>query len=244
MTKMYEANNHILILTGYSDPAEHCHMAAHILVSTGGNMVVHSGSLEYSVQGILIPSGVSHRVNTDGAPVLVFLFDSTTREACQISDIQPISEELCRDISDSYFQFAKNGTPDGYRRFYAHSLSRLGICQGPVSVTDGRIHLAMEYIRGNCAEKLTCAEIAKVACLSPSRFSHLFRQQVGMTFAAYVIYQRLLNVYCLVLSGISITEASLEAGFASPSHFADCNRRIFGLSATDITQDLLFQKVI
>ena len=38
MTKLYEATNHILIHTGYADPAEHSHMAAHIIVSSAEYM--------------------------------------------------------------------------------------------------------------------------------------------------------------------------------------------------------------
>ena len=39
------------------------------------------------------------------------------------------------------------------------------------------------------------------------------------------------------------TEAALEAGFSSSAHFADINRRVFGISASTITQDLEFIKV-
>ncbi|MBQ2879752.1 MAG: helix-turn-helix domain-containing protein [Anaerotignum sp.] len=58
-----------------------------------------------------------------------------------------------------------------------------------------------------------------------------------------MIYQRLLSVYTQLLKGKTITEAALEAGFSSPSHFADVNRRIFGLSATNITRNLHFIKI-
>ncbi|MBR6501302.1 MAG: AraC family transcriptional regulator, partial [Firmicutes bacterium] len=75
------------------------------------------------------------------------------------------------------------------------------------------------------------------------RFSHLFKEQVGMTFASYVVYQRILYVYYEILRGRSITEAALEAGFCSSSHFADVNRRIFGISASSIIENLEFIKV-
>jgi len=66
---------------------------------------------------------------------------------------------------------------------------------------------------------------------------------VGMTFAAYRIYQRIMYVYSRMLRGASITEAALEAGFSSSAHFADVNRRVFGISASAITRDLVFCKV-
>ena len=102
----------------------------------------------------------------------------------------------------------------------------------------------MEFIRAKSTEKVTCQEVADAVHLSQSRFSHLFREQVGMTFAAYLIYQRILYVYTRMLRGKSITEASLEAGFSSSAHFADVNRRVFGTSISNITRDLTFIKVI
>ena len=64
-----------------------------------------------------------------------------------------------------------------------------------------------------------------------------------MTFAAYLIYQRIMYVYAQMFRGKTITEAALEAGFSSSAHFADVNRRVFGLAATTITHDLIFTKV-
>ena len=71
----------------------------------------------------------------------------------------------------------------------------------------------------------------------------MFKEQVGMTFASYLIYQRIMYVYTQTLQGKTITEAALEAGFSSSAHFADVNRRVFGLSASTITQNLIFTKV-
>lgn len=64
-----------------------------------------------------------------------------------------------------------------------------------------------------------------------------------MTFAAYLIYQRIMYVYTQMLRDRSITEAALEAGFSSSAHFADVNRRVFGISASTIVHDLEFTKV-
>ena len=78
MTKLYEANNHILIHTGYDNPTKHSHMAAHIIISTGGEMHITSNGTEYKCHGVLVPSGVSHMVDTYGKAVLVFLYDCTS----------------------------------------------------------------------------------------------------------------------------------------------------------------------
>jgi len=241
MTKLYEANNHILLHTQSLQPAAHSHMAAHIIISMDGSMKLQCAGAECLCRGVLIPSGIPHAVDARGNPVLVFLYDCTTDVAKQIREVACIPEEACEEIVRLYG--AWEGTAAGFAEFEKAVLSRLGITGAAAEVRDERIRTAMAYIRAMVTEKVTCQDVAAAVHLSQSRFSHLFRQQVGMTFAAYLIYQRILYVYSRMLRGKSITEAALEAGFSSSAHFADVNRRVFGISASAITQDLAVIKV-
>lgn len=241
MTKLYEANNHILIRTESLQPAEHSHMAAHIIISTDDSMKVQCAGAEYLCNGILIPSGIAHAVDTQGNTVLVFLYDCTTEVANQIGEVAYIPEKVCKEIAKLYADM--ESASDSYYELEKAVLYRLGITGAASNVADERIRAAMKFIRAKSTEKVTCQDVADAVHLSQSRFSHLFREQVGMTFAAYLIYQRIMYVYTQMLRGRSITEAALEAGFSSSAHFADINRRVFGISASTITQDLEFIKV-
>lgn len=242
MTRIYESRSHILISTGYADPVEHCHKAAHLIISMNQNMTVSSGNLRFFCRGVLIPSGVTHSIGTQNDCTLVFLFDSTTKAAAKIKEIQLLPETSCDVICSLFSEFEADGSDNAYLRFENHVLKMLGL-DPDCNVTDERILSAMKQIRTHLCEPLFCRDVAEFVCLSQSRFSHLFRQQVGMTFSAYLVYQRLLYVYTRILSGAAITEAALEASFSSSSHFADVNRRVFGLPASDITKDLTFIKV-
>ena len=117
MTKLYEANNHILIRAGYDNPVLHRHMAAHIIISIGGKMCITSGDAEYLCHGVVIPSGIPHKINTCGNAALVFLYDCTTDIAKQIQSIRYISEECCQKIVASYTNFEQARTTDNYCRF-------------------------------------------------------------------------------------------------------------------------------
>ena len=243
MTKMYEADTHILIHTNHLMPGLHCHKAAHIIVCLEGNMTVTSDSQEYPCQGIMIPSGIRHRVDTHSHSVLVFLFNSTTTVSMQMQDTSILSENTCNFIKATYSEMEKSGSIEQYNIFVNSVMNALGFTRINSCITDPRISSAVEHIRSRLSENITCQEIATSVFLSEGRFSHLFKQQVGMTFASYLIYQRILYVYTKILGGISITEAAISAGFSGSSHFADVNRRVFGLPATTITRDMEFIKV-
>lgn len=240
MTRIYECGNHILIHAGFSDPAEHAHMATQIILVEEGNLEVILDGRSYGCRGIAIPSGTAHKIGTCGKPVLVFLYDCTTALARSIERIRVLDDDACQKIWDAYLTFRKGGS-------YAPVASAVTACfdisDSGTEITDDRIRSALSYIRSGCKEPVSCGAVAAQVHLSESRFSHLFRQQVGMTFSTYVIYQRLMGVYTDLLQGKSITDAALDAGFYSASHFADVNRRVFGLSAGRITDEIQFQKI-
>ena len=243
MTKIFELSNHILIHTGYMDPAEHRHMAAHIIISTGDYMQVTIDNREYSCKGICIPSGVTHKIDTCENQVLVFLYDNTTNVAKQIQKVKDIDDDTCRDILSLYDEFEISSNEADYSKIEMHILKQFGLEALNGSVTDDRIIAAMKYIRKNGNSEMTCKSVADAVFLSESRFSHLFREQVGMTFAAYLIYQRILRVYADVIRGKTVTEAAIEAGFSSSAYFADVNRRVFGISIRNISKELDYIKV-
>ena len=243
MTILYEAGNYILLRTDHSDPGTHCHMAAHILIALETAMTVVSGGETWECRSVLIPAGTPHRTDTHGGAVLVFLFDSTTNVAARITEVRTLPEPDREHLTALYARFAGDGSADVYEDLERQLLAALGLDAVGCTVTDGRILTAMERIRSGLTEPLRCRDVASSVFLSPSRFSHLFRLQTGMTFAAYVVYQRLVHVYARILEGASITEAALEAGFASSAHFADVNRRVFGLPAGSLTKNMAFFKI-
>ena len=52
-----------------------------------------------------------------------------------------------------------------------------------------------------------------------------------------------MRVYYEIFHGKSITEAAVEAGFSSSAHFADVNRRVFGIAASHIMHHTVLIKV-
>jgi AraC-like DNA-binding protein len=71
---------------------------------------------------------------------------------------------------------------------------------------------------------------AELACLSPSRFRARFAHEVGLPFARYRLWRRMEAVMRTVAAGGQLTDAALDAGFASSAHLSATFRRLFGLS--------------
>jgi AraC-like DNA-binding protein len=95
-------------------------------------------------------------------------------------------------------------------------------------VSDERILRAVAHIKAHLDRPLTLEEVADVACLSPSRFRHLFVEETGMAFRPYVLWRRFLKVWELMSNGASLSTAAHAAGFADAAHLTRTSKQMFG----------------
>jgi AraC-like DNA-binding protein len=85
------------------------------------------------------------------------------------------------------------------------------------------------YVRENMAEPLTVSDMAERVSLSPSAFSHLFRDVTGKSPYQFVKEMRLNRARDLLIAGeLSVTQVSRGVGYASTSHFINEFRERFG----------------
>lgn len=98
----------------------------------------------------------------------------------------------------------------------------------PSVVSDGRILRAVAYINAHLDAALPLEQVAAEACLSPSRFRHLFVEETGMALRPYILWRRFVRVWELLAAGESLSTAAHAAGFADAAHLTRTSRRMFG----------------
>lgn len=99
-------------------------------------------------------------------------------------------------------------------------------------IRDPRIAAVAAAIRADPAQPQRASKQARGAGLSTSYFLRTFAAQTGTSFRRYVQWARMLRVARAYAAGHDITRAGVDAGFASPSHFSDTFRAMFGLTPT------------
>lgn len=100
---------------------------------------------------------------------------------------------------------------------------------------DERVLQSMEALRGaRLADTVSLIELAGAVCLSPSRFSHLFKSQTGQTPAQFQERERLRRAgELLTLTNRSVGAIAAEVGFASPFYFSLRFKKATGQSPRD-----------
>lgn len=99
---------------------------------------------------------------------------------------------------------------------------------------DARIQSACQFITNNLAKDLTLAEIATQVCLSPSRLTHLFREQVGVNIVRWREDQRIILAKHLLLSTTTpVSTIAGRVGYDDQLYFSRVFRKRVGVSPTE-----------
>lgn len=99
----------------------------------------------------------------------------------------------------------------------------------PQVASDDRILRAVKYVNEHLSAPITLKQVAAVACLSPSRFRHLFAEQTGMGLRQYILWRRFVSVWEYRMGGASLSKAAQAAGFADSAHLTRTSRRMIGI---------------
>ncbi|MES2821944.1 MAG: AraC family transcriptional regulator [Pseudomonadota bacterium] len=160
--------------------------------------------------------------------LLGHLFD-TPRYPALDADFQNLltyaGAELARYGSDSLLARALGGVllRALHLRLFDESAPRT---VGPLDV--GRLDA---YIDEHLARRIHVAELAQVACLSPSHFHAQFKDSVGLTPHQYLLKTRLDRAARLLReSPLPLIRIAEECGFSSQSALTTAMRRYLGLT--------------
>ena len=236
MTKIYGAQNKILIYTDVVQPEKHSHMAAHIIVAEKDKMHVKVGDREMFSRGIVIPADTEHYIDSCGGAVLVFLYDSSTTVSKTLNEIQLIREEECAKIIRLYHCFRDNINSAVFSELEKYCIKCIEMDEITCGDQDERILAARKYIKENLSEELSCKKVAEYVYLSESRFSHLFKKHVGVSLWNYVIYKRLNYFNDLICQDYSINEACLMSGFQNYSNFFRLYKKHMNITPSEFKQ--------
>ncbi len=99
---------------------------------------------------------------------------------------------------------------------------------------DPRISRALELIRERLSGAIPLSVMAAAVHLSPDRFRHLFMRETGISFRAYLLWQRLECSLAAYVGGATLTAAAHTGGFADSAHLSRTFRRMFGIAPASV----------
>lgn len=227
----------------------HSHHAHQLALALNGEFQFRSDRKgPWSVfQAAIVPSHCPHEFELDGITVAHLFIEPESVEGRALTrdfprrEISALPHAAARRAGALLFD-ALRGNVDadvmkaGARAAVAH-LAGIDVAMTPPQSGDARVLRALDFVRSRVRTPVSLAEAAAAATLSPSRFRHLFVQETGTSFRAYLLWLRINAAIEAAMAGASWTEAAHEAGFADSSHLTRTHKRMFGIGPTAIRHD-------
>jgi AraC-like DNA-binding protein len=216
----------------------HAHYAIQLAFGSEPGIRFRSSEREAwtAYRGAIIPSRQPHTMDASCVPFSAVLFvEPETREGRALAErylhggIAALPDDAVAELAPAVFaawhsERTVTAITAAMRRV-VHTLTG-GVA--PSVVSDARILRAVAYIKAHIDRPLTLEEVAGEACLSPSRFRHLFAEETGVGLRPYVLWRRFLRVWELLMGGASLSSAAHAAGFADAAHLTRTSRKMFG----------------
>ena len=84
-------------------------------------------------------------------------------------------------------------------------------------------------------------DAAALVFLSPSRFAHLFKQQVGLPYRRYMLWRKLTRAVLVIGRERTIATAAHEADFADAAHLTRTFYQMFGIPPSVMMRGEFFE---
>lgn len=98
----------------------------------------------------------------------------------------------------------------------------------------GEFYRIVSYVDEHYTENITVGSIARELYIDRGKLSRLFLTYAGMPLNVYINSLRIDRASALILGGMPITEAALDAGFQSVRTFHEVFRRMKGTSPREL----------
>lgn len=93
-----------------------------------------------------------------------------------------------------------------------------------------RVRALLSMLRnGGVDDSTSLAALASAVGLSPSRLMHVFTSSVGIPLRPYLAWLRVQRAAIDIVSGNSLSDAALAAGFSDAAHMSRTFRRMLGI---------------
>jgi len=235
---MYFSKNDqmILMISKVQDNKVHCHYAIQFTVAISQPITMitdqqHS-QLPYSVNSVMQP----HSLATVDE-VLILLINPSSKIGYWLS--RQKNENLLEIISQrirvqAVACLTHNSSPIALLANISLIFEALIIEQA--SITDSmepRILQAMKFLQSASPQITSLDTIANQVSLSPSRFLHLFKQEMGISYRRFQLWLRLLSSIDLLTQSHSITLVAHDSGFSDSAHYSRTFKECFGYTPNE-----------
>jgi AraC-like DNA-binding protein len=216
----------------------HAHHAMHLVVARNAPIVVRSesGKGVACARGLLTAPDVPHALDARGAEVLLVFIDPESGAGARIAATMTDKVALLTDEQvEHLWSLVGNDTGfDSLTRWPSRALEYLAPHARPRHIHP-RVRATLKHLEGLApGNEPSLQELASLAGLSSSRFTHAFAESVGVPLRTYLLWRKLQHAVIGIAVGQPLTKTARDAGFADSAHMTRTFRRMFGTTPSEL----------
>ncbi len=226
----------------------HAHHAIQIVISIDGAAGIRGARGDWrSGRGIIVRPDVRHSYNGQGSMGAMLMLDPDSTEGTWLrsalaQEITLLSDAAFATCVSELRKFCERPFEAmEVRALIRHCVQALCAGEPPTRQRDPRVTTVLTAIRESSDLRLSLDTAAASVHLSPSRFAHLFKQQVGLPFRRYMLWRKLTRATLAIGRERTITAAAQAADFADAAHVTRTFQQMFGIPPSAMMQGDFFE---
>ena len=215
----------------------HAHHAIQIVIALDGCVAISGSDGEWSqARGIVVRPDAEHSFDCNGALGVMLFVDPESSEGAWLStslrqDITIVPDTRLDSMVPELCAFTEqpDESPD-IAALIRRCIQGLRPGLAPARRLDARVTTVIDAIRASDELRMSLEQAADKACLSSTRFAHLFKEQVGLPFSRYMLWRKLTRAMVAIASEDTIAAAAHAADFADAAHLTRTFYQMFGMA--------------
>jgi len=225
----------------------HAHHAIQIVISIDGMAGIRGARGDWRCgQGIIVRPDAVHSFDARGSLGAMLMLDPESSEGtwlrkALLQDITLLPDTAFASCVAELRKFcAQPFASMAVRELIRHCVRSLCAGEPPTRQRDPRVTAVLNAVRESTNLRMSVETAAAMIHLSPSRFAHLFKQQVGLPFRRYMLWRKLTRATLAIARERTITAAAQAADFADAAHVTRTFQQMFGIPPSAMMQGEFF----
>jgi len=215
----------------------HAHHAIQIVIAFDGCVAIRGKDDGWrESRGLVVRADAEHSFDCNGALGVMVFVDPESSEGAWLSaslrqDITIVPDTRLDALLQALRMFAERpDETDDVAELVRGCVQGLRPGLAPTRRFDSRVTTVLDAIRQSDDLRMSLDTAADLACLSPTRFAHLFRDQVGLPFSRYMLWRKLTRAMVAIASERTIAAAAHAADFADAAHLTRTFHQMVGMA--------------
>ena len=226
----------------------HAHHAIQIVLALDGEIAACGTDERWKTgRGVIIGTDVEHSYDSRDAFAAMLFVDPESTEGIWLGasledEITLVPERRVVACVEELKRFRERPMESlELGALIRHCVQALSAGAPPARRIDPRVTKVLRKIQQSDDLRMSLESAAAAVFLSPSRFAHLFKQQLGLPFRRYLLWRKLTRAMLVIGREGTATAAAHAADFADAAHLTRTFSQMFGIPPSVMLRGRFFE---